>query len=183
MDITPNISASDQSANDESMHQEGVTINASNGSIVNANSGNGQGRLRTLKALVAFFAVLYLFGLGAIAWQVKTIDSRIVGKDKIFKIQESVQKLDVNLRDLDINFKDELKKAHEGNIWLLRNDLLKSIDVFEAKGEITENVFHALQDEYKHYRAIGGNYDVEERWSDFKYKVMSDKVKLKKLIK
>ena len=111
----------------------------------------------------------------------KTIDSRIVGKDKIYKIQDSVQKLDINLRDLDANIKNELKKAHEGNIWLLRNDLLKSIDVFEARGEITENVFHALQDEYKHYRAIGGNYDVEERWSDFKYKVMAGQVKMKKL--
>ena len=113
----------------------------------------------------------------------KSIDSRIVGKDKIYKIQDSVQKLDVNLHDLDTNIKDELRKAHEGNIWLLRNDLLKSIDVFEAKGEITENVFHALQDEYKHYRAIGGNYDVEEKWSDFKYKVMSDKVKMTKIKK
>lgn len=183
MDITPNISASDQSANDESMHQEGVTINASNGSIVNANSGNGQGRLRALKAFVIFAAILYLFGLGAIAWQVKSIDSRIVGKDKIFKIQDSVQKLDINLHDLDTNIKSELKKAHEGNIWLLRHDLLKSMELFEAKGEITENVFHALQDEYKHYRAIGGNYDVEERWSDFKYKVLSDKVKMIKLKK
>lgn len=181
MDITPNISASDQSTNDESMHQEGVTINASNGSIVNANSGNGQGRARSMKALVFMAAVLYLVGLGAVACQVKSIGARM-DYNNTYQ-QKNIERLDIQIRDLDTNIKSELKKAHEGNIWLLRHDLLKSIELFEAKGEITENVFHALQDEYKHYRAIGGNYDVEERWSDFKYKVLSDKVKLKKLIK
>lgn len=181
MDITPNISASDQSANDESMHQEGVTINASNGSIVNANSGNGHGRVRSMKALVFMAAVLYLFGLGAVAYQVKSIGARM-DYNNTYQ-QKNIERLDIQIRDLDTNIKNELKKAHEGNIWLLRHDLLKSMELFEAKGEITENVFHALQDEYKHYRAIGGNYDVEERWSDFKYKVMSDKVKLKKLMK
>lgn len=178
---TPHISASDQSTNDESMHQEGVTINASNGSIVNANSGNGQGRARSMKVLVFMAAILYMFGLGAVAYQVKSIGARM-DYNNTYQ-QKNIERLDVQIRDLDTNIKSELKKAHEGNIWLLRHDLLKSIELFEAKGEITENVFHALQDEYKHYRAIGGNYDVEERWSDFKYKVMSDKVKLKKLMK
>lgn len=42
MDINPTLNLNDQSKTDDSIKQDGVTINADNGAIVNTNSGNGR---------------------------------------------------------------------------------------------------------------------------------------------
>lgn len=62
---------------------------------------------------------------------------------------------------------DMLKKAKEGTIWLLRDDIIKTIDFHEATKKITQKQYKRLRDEYDYYVEIGGNHDVKERFSDF----------------
>jgi hypothetical protein len=57
VDATANID--DHSTNDDSIRQEGVTIQAGPGSTINANSGNGQSSKSVKKGMVsALFQVL-----------------------------------------------------------------------------------------------------------------------------
>lgn len=59
------------------------------------------------------------------------------------------------------------KEAKEGTIWLLRDDIIKTIDFHEATKKITSKQFRRLKDEFDYYTSIGGNHDVKERFDDF----------------
>ena len=54
----------------------------------------------------------------------------------------------------------------------MRHDILRSIDVCEARGSITPQEWKRLVEEYRYYLSIGGNYDVEDRFESFRTKVM-----------
>ena len=85
----PQLNLNDDSKNDDSIKQEGVTINASNGSVVNTNSGNGHGRVRLgLSLTIMFSGMLYLLALGAVAFQVNSI-----GKDMRFEKNHQTAKI------------------------------------------------------------------------------------------
>ena len=85
----PQLNLNDGSKNDDSIKQEGVTINASNGSVVNTNSGNGHGRLKSgLSLTIIFSGLLYLLALGAVAFQVNSI-----GKDMRFEKNLQMEKI------------------------------------------------------------------------------------------
>lgn len=60
-----------------------------------------------------------------------------------------------------------LSKAKEGTIWLLRDDIIKSIDFHEATKKITQKQYRRIKDEFDYYTSIGGNHDVKERFEDF----------------
>lgn len=64
-----------------------------------------------------------------------------------------------------------MKKAKEGTIWLLRDDIIKSIDFHEATKKITPKQYKRLKDEYEYYTSIGGNHDVRDRFEDFTSKI------------
>ena len=64
-----------------------------------------------------------------------------------------------------------MKKAKEGTIWLLRDDIIKTIDFHEAKKIITPKSYKRLKDEFEYYQSIGGNHDVKERFDDFYTKI------------
>ena len=64
-----------------------------------------------------------------------------------------------------------MKKAKEGTIWLLRDDIIKSIDFHEATKKITPKQYKRLKDEFDYYTSIGGNHDVKERFDDFTAKI------------
>lgn len=63
------------------------------------------------------------------------------------------------------------KESKEGTIWLLRDDIIKSIDFHEATKKITPKQFKRLKDEFDYYTSIGGNHDVKERFDDFTTKI------------
>lgn len=63
------------------------------------------------------------------------------------------------------------KEAKEGTIWLLRDDIIKSIDFHEATKKITPKQYKRLKDEFDYYTSIGGNHDVKERFDDFTTKI------------
>ena len=68
---------------------------------------------------------------------------------------------------------DMMKQAKEGTIWLLRDDIIKTIDYHEATKTITQKQFKRLKDEYEYYISIGGNHDVRERFDDFYTKIFA----------
>jgi len=63
--------------------------------------------------------------------------------------------------------KTMMNKAKEGTIWLLRDDIIKTIDFHEATKTITQKQYRRIKDEYEYYTSIGGNHDVKERFEDF----------------
>ena len=64
-----------------------------------------------------------------------------------------------------------MKQAKEGTIWLLRDDIMKTIDLYDATRKITHKQFKRIKDEYEYYISIGGNHDVKERFEDFLAKI------------
>ena len=71
----------------------------------------------------------------------------------------------------DAAHKEMMKKAKEGTIWLLRDDLIKSMDFHEATKKITPKQYKRVKDEFDYYVSIGGNHDVKERFDDFTAKI------------
>jgi hypothetical protein len=65
-----------------------------------------------------------------------------------------------------------LKKAKDGTIWLLRDDILKTIDFHTQTKIITKKQYKCIKDEYEHYVSIGGNHDVKEKYDDFIAKIL-----------
>jgi hypothetical protein len=65
-----------------------------------------------------------------------------------------------------------LQKAKEGTMWLLRDDILKTIDLHSQTKIITMKQYKCIKDEFDYYRSIGGNHDVEEKFNDFTYKIL-----------
>lgn len=75
------------------------------------------------------------------------------------------------IRKADATHADMMKKSKEGTIWLLRDDIIKSIDFHEATKKITPKQFKRLKDEYEYYTSIGGNHDVRDRFEEFTAKI------------
>ena len=64
-----------------------------------------------------------------------------------------------------------MKQAKEGTIWILRDDLIKTMEFHEATKTITMKQYRRIKDEYEYYTSIGGNHDVKERFDDFTAKI------------
>lgn len=64
-----------------------------------------------------------------------------------------------------------MKQAKEGTIWLLRDDIMKTIDFHEATLKITHKQYKRIKDEYEYYVSIGGNHDVKDRFESFFAKI------------
>jgi hypothetical protein len=70
-----------------------------------------------------------------------------------------------------VTHQEMMKQAKEGTIWLLRDDIIKTIDFHEATKTITQKQFKRVKDEYEYYISIGGNHDVKDRFDDFYAKI------------
>lgn len=66
MKVEPKLDLNDSSRNDDSIKQEHVTINASNGATINSNSGNGRGEITRMFAMITtiLFSIICDIGLG-----------------------------------------------------------------------------------------------------------------------
>ena len=77
-------------------------------------------------------------------------------------MQDEYQKL---IKDSNAAHDEILQKAKEGTIWLLRDDILKQIDLHTQTKFITKKQYKCVKDEFDYYRSIGGNHDVEEKFN------------------
>lgn len=162
MDINnPALNLNDNSKVDDSIKQEGVTIHANNGSVVNTNSGNGRagGLTRMWAMLITIcFSLTCDFILGYVIWSGQ--------QQQMGDFHGETKRLEVQSR--------------EGSQWILRQDMLRSMDFHEATKQITEKQYKALRDEFDYYTSIGGNHDVKERLNAFTARILSGEVKVVK---
>jgi hypothetical protein len=103
--------------------------------------------------------------------------------DKMMEVfAQEQRRLDEQHRDWVDKSKREheemLRQAKEGNIWIIRYDIMRTIDLFEVKGQLTAREYTRLKDEYQYYKSIGGNHDVQERFDNFTACILSGKVKV-----
>ena len=152
-DLNINASAADQSKTDESSRVEQVV----NHGVINQNCGNRKGMTRGFAT--AMTIILSLIGDIAVAsWLWYQLDRFKESSDAMHQQLEA--------------------QAKEGTIWLLRDDIIKSIDYHEATKTVSPRQYKRMNDQFEYYRGIGGNHDVKDRWTTFQTDVISGKVKM-----
>lgn len=178
--INPTLNLNDQSAVDESVRQDGVTINASGNATINSNSGNGRVGLSRMSAMVTtiLFSIFCDFLLGAVLWngQVKMAERLTKSsEDSNARFERQMEMSSKQFNEAMDNSRkvhaEMMKQAKEDSIWILRHDIIGSIDYHEATKTITKAQYRRLKDEFDHYVKIGGNHDVKERFDDFTAKI------------
>ena len=142
------------------IRQEGqTTIHLEAGATYNQNSSNEKvNRHPNSSALFKVLAVSILcdFILGAFLYT---------------STQLTVNRLDTKVDSQIETHKREtnkmLEQAREGNIWLIRRDIIYNIDLHTATKTISKRQYQLLKEEVEHYFAMGGNHDVHDRWDEF----------------
>lgn len=172
-----NASLSDSSRNDDSFAQSGTTVNIGAGATYNQNCGNGKELTRrrsmwtTIIVSLACDAVLacmlfYLHGRNA---------------DKVVQVERNVAaEMARSVRESAQMHEKMMRQAKEGTIWLLRDDIVKSIDFHETIKTITKKQYRRIKDEFDYYTSIGGNHDVKDRWDSFNVKILSNDISITK---
>ena len=187
--ITPQMTANvdDHSAVDESTNQHGdVHIHASGNATINSNSGNGKTNRWGVSALFQFFAWSMLCDIlvCGFLWMHGTMNqaemnSRLEKGNqdvnaKIEKVEQQISKVATSTEKVAVESK-------EGTIWILRRDILNSIDFHEQTKMVTAKQYKRIKDQFDYYTSIGGNHDVKSRFDDFTTKVMgTGEIKMEK---
>lgn len=171
MEITnPSVSASlsDSSRNDDSFTQSETTINIGQGATYNQNCGNGREltRRRSMWTTIIVSLACDIGILGALF----CLHRQNVTKTECVERNTAVQ-IEKAISAQTLVHDQMMKRAKEGTIWLLRDDIMKTIDFYEATLKITHKQFKRIKDEYEYYISIGGNHDVKDRFEDFLAKI------------
>ena len=158
MDIpitNPHLSANleDNSKVDDSFNQAGTTVNLGAGATYNQNCGN--------QKEMSNRAAMWIGAIISIACDALLALAIFTGQTHIADRFEYVEQKNA------VTHQEMMKQAKEGTIWLLRDDIIKTIDFHEATKTITQKQFKRVKDEYEYYTSIGGNHDVKDRFDDF----------------
>ena len=182
MDIpitNPHISASatDNSKTDESIQTNGTTVNVGPGGSILQHCGNQkEDKFTRIMStfLILFISLICDAFICVFLWQGQSnMQSSIINRFEQYDRNAEVahRRMDNQYKDLVKNsesaHKEMMLQAKEGTIWLLRDDIIKSIDFHEATKKITPKQYKRLKDEFDYYVSIGGNHDVKERFDDF----------------
>lgn len=151
--MSADLSVDDHSNVDDSFKQAGTNITFGDGAVYNQNCGN-QKELSRRGAMWRTIIISVLCDLGILAM--------------IFNWQSTMaDRFDAIEQKNAITHQEMLTKAKEGTIWLLRDDIIKTIEFHEATKKITQKQYKRIKDEFEYYTSIGGNHDVKERFDDF----------------
>ena len=182
MDIpitNPHISASatDNSKTDESIQTNGTTVNVGPGGSILQHCGNQkEDKFTRIMStfLILFISLICDAFICVFLWQGQSnMQSSIINRFEQYDRNAEVahRRMNNQYKDLVKNsesaHKEMMLQAKEGTIWLLRDDIIKSIDFHEATKKITPKQYKRLKDEFDYYVSIGGNHDVKERFDDF----------------
>lgn len=163
----------DNSTIDESFNQQAQTINIGAGATYNQNCGNKKEMTREFSTFITITvsAIICIFCICGLGYYQKSLVNDFKNEAKFTHelMQNEYQKL---IRDSNAAHDEILQKAKEGTIWLLRDDILKTIDLHNQTKIITKKQYKCLKDEFDYYKSIGGNHDVEEKFNDFTYKIL-----------
>ena len=95
-------------------------------------------------------------------------------------LEENNNKWQQIIRQSDEKHEEMMKQAKEGTIWILRDDIIKTIDFHEATKTVSQKQYRRIKDEFDYYSSIGGNHDVKDAWDRFNVKIMSGDITLMK---
>lgn len=142
------------------IRQEGqTTIHLEAGATYNQNSSNE--KVNRHPAASALFKVL----------AVSIMCDFILGAFLYLSTQFTVDRLDTKVdSQMEAHRRETdkmLQQAREGNIWLIRRDIIYNIDLHTATKKISKRQYQLLKEEVEHYFAMGGNHDVHDRWDEF----------------
>ena len=142
------------------IRQEGqTTIHLEAGATYNQNSSNE--KVNRHPAASALFKVL----------AVSILCDFILGACLYTSTQFTVDRLDTKVdSQMEAHRRETdkmLQQAREGNIWLIRRDIIYNIDLHTATKQISKRQYQLLKEEVEHYFAMGGNHDVHDRWDEF----------------
>ena len=142
------------------IRQEGqTTIHLEAGATYNQNSSNEKVNRQSHSS--ALFKVL----------AVSILCDFILGAFLYLSTQFTVNRLDTKVDTQMETHRREtdkmLQQAREGNIWLIRRDIIYNIDLHTATKQISKRQYQLLKEEVEHYFAMGGNHDVHDRWDEF----------------
>lgn len=156
---TLNMSLDDNSKSvDDVVKQEGTTINLGAGATYNQNSANEK---RTKPSSAALFKVLC----------VSILCDFLLGWFLYTSTNNALSRIDAQVESHKAETDKMLEQAREGNIWLMRRDIIYNIDFYTVTKTISKKQYQLLKDEVEHYFAIGGNHDVKERWDEFNVEI------------
>lgn len=172
----------DNSKTDESIQTNGTTVNVGPGGVIQQHCGNQKGEKEFTRImstfLILFISLICDAFICVFLWQGQSnMQSSIINRFEQYDRNAEVthQRMDNQYKELvktsESAHKEMMLKAKEGTIWLLRDDIIKSIDFHEATKKITPKQYKRLKDEFDYYASIGGNHDVKERFDDFTTKI------------
>ena len=177
----PHLSANleDNSKVDDSFTQSATTVNLGSGATYNQNCGNQREMSRMTSTLLGMGWSLLsdVVIIVSMLWGFDKISTRFFDKlDNFNKESKAMHQTAENkynelIEKSDKTHKEMMKQAKEGTIWLLRDDIIKTIDFHEATKTISQKQYRRLKDEYEYYVSIGGNHDVKDRYDNFYTKV------------
>lgn len=158
--LNPQLNVNDNSKTDESFKQQGTTVNLGSGATYNQNCGNEHSSPKNIALWVSLLCdfVIVVFLLHGFSKM----------SDRLERFGQDAEKTH---NCIEQQSREYMKQAKEGTIWLLRDDINKSIDFYEATKTITQKQYKRLKDEFDYYSSIGGNHDVKDRWDLFCTKI------------
>lgn len=181
-----NVSASlsDSSKNDDSFSQSKTTVNIGSGATYNQNCGNSKEMSRR-QSMWTTIILSFICDLFVIFFIVVEHD---MTADKLAAVQNEAAKsytatnarIAQALRESDDRHEEMMRQAKDGTIWLLRDDIVKTIDFHETIKTITKKQYRRIKDEFDYYTSIGGNHDVKDRWDSFNVKILSNDISITK---
>jgi len=181
-----NVSASlsDSSKNDDSFSQSKTTVNIGSGATYNQNCGNSKEMSRR-QSMWTTIILSFICDLFVILFIVVEHD---MTADKLAAVQNEAAKsytatnarIAQALRESDDRHEEMMRQAKDGTIWLLRDDIIKTIDFHETIKTITKKQYRRIKDEFNYYTSIGGNHDVKDRWDSFNVKILSNDISITK---
>lgn len=136
-----NASLSDSSKNDDSFTQSGTTVNIGQGATYNQNCGNGKEltRRRSMWTIIAWSLICDIAIACMLFYLYWKNADKTTAVERATAVAEQAMSAEISkVVNESANIHDKImKQAKEGTIWLLRDDLLKTIDFHEATLKIT----------------------------------------------
>lgn len=179
--VNPHLDINDQSQVDESIKQSDSPIY--NTGTINQNCGNQREMSRLTSTLLGIVVsiicdALIIFGMFygfqsisdnfSIKLEKMDTAANMVHNDIR---RESKAGADIFINETKNEMSQLIKESRTSNIWIIRHDILRTIDLHTAMKSITKEQYDYLEEEYDHYKEIGGNHDVTTKFNSFKTKI------------
>lgn len=179
--INPHLDINDQSQVDESIKQSDSPIY--NTGTINQNCGNQREMSRFTSSLLGIIVpticdvliiIVMFFGFQSIS---DNFSTKLEKMDAVANMthndirRESKTEADTFITETKNEMSQIIKESRISNIWIIRHDILRTIDLHTTMKSITEEQYNFLLEEYNHYKEIGGNHDVTSKFNSFTSKI------------